>query len=720
MKAKIFTLVIALGCLFSFKTKADEGLWLPLLVERLNYVDMQKMGLHLTADELYSANKACIKDAIVQFGYGCTGSLVSAEGLIMTAHHCGYDQIQANSTVDKDLITNGFWAMNKQEELVCPGLQITFLVRMENVTDRIMKELTETMTESARKNKIKELSSKIETEAIGKTHYNASVKGFFEDNEFYLFVTEVFRDVRLVGAPPQAIGNFGGDTDNWMWPRHSCDFSIFRVYTALDGKPADYSKDNIPYKSKYFLPININGVKDNDFAMIIGYPGKTDRYLSSFGVKLAQDETNPAIIKIRSRKLDILSVEMSRNPDTRIKYAAKYQNSSNYWKFYIGQTKQIKRFNVYAERKKLEADFQKWVLADPKRKEKYGNVLSDFASSYEVKQKYNLYNYYYSEIIKRGCDVTMLAEKFIPLYQKLQSTSGNKEKDLSQIVNALKDKVRQHFKNFNPSTDKKVFISLMQMFYYDISKDQHPAIFSSIEDEYKGDFEKFADDVYAKSMFSNGIDMWAFLSKPSEITLQNDILFKLILSATTNLSKFESNQIEENWKLNKATHLFLVGLQEMKPNLKFYPNANSTLRLSYGKVTNYIPSDGLTAEAFTTIEGVFQKEDANSTEFVVPARLKDLYNAKDYGRYADNGVMKTCFITNNDASGGNSGGPLINGDGHFIGLVFDKNWEGMSGDILYDKQFQRIVNADARYILFIIDKFANAQNIINELKIIQN
>ncbi|MFH0893830.1 MAG: S46 family peptidase, partial [Bacteroidota bacterium] len=629
MKRITIILTLFANLVFCGQMKADEGEWLPSLIGSMNINDMQRMGMKLSADEIYSVNHGSVKDAIVHFGAGCSGSMVSPEGLLLTAHHCGLDYIQSNSSAAADFVKNGFFATNRDEELPNPGLSVSFLIRIEDVTDKIKKVIDPNMTESIRREKIREISIKLEAEATSKTTYNASVKSVFDDTEFYLFVYETYKDVRLVGAPPFSIGNFGGDTDNWMWPRHTGDFSFFRVYMSPDGKPAEYAKNNIPFKPKHFLPISLNGVHENDFVFTMGYPGKTERYLTSYGVQLATDQTNPSIVKIRDKKLNILDASMNESDPIRLKYISKYQNTSNYWKFFIGQTKQIKQLNVYNQKKQFEDAFQKWMNTDGKKKEKYGNILTDIAKYYEEKKKYNLYDVYFREIIRRGTDITTIAFKFYDLYLSLYTLSSKKETNINNNLSTLKDVVREHVKTFDLATDKKVFIALLKMFSDDIPSDIHPEIFNSIKKDFEGNFENYANDLYSKTMFADPAKLWNFMNNPNLKDLENDLCFKMMLSFLRQNEKLQSQMIEANWKFSSACRLYIEGIREMNPEKKLYPDANSTMRIAYGKVNGYSAVDGLKADYFTTINGVMQKEDNSNREFIVPDKLNNLFRYKD-------------------------------------------------------------------------------------------
>ncbi len=713
-------LIIALLILGMFPVlRADEGMWLPLFVSRLNYVDMQKMGLHLTAEEIYSINHSSMKDAIIQFGNGCTAEVVSAEGLVLTNHHCGYGSIQSHSSVEHDYLTDGFWAMNKNEELSNPGLTAKFLVRIEDVSARVLHEITSSMTEKERSDKVHEIAKKIQDEAIKGTHYEANVRSFFNGNEYYLFVYEIFKDVRLVGAPPSSIGKFGADTDNWMWPRHTCDFSMFRIYTAPDGTPAEYSKANVPLKPKQFLPVSLNGVHKDDFAMIMGYPGTTDRYLTSYGVKLAVDQTGPTIVSIRAKKLDIMRQDMDADAAVRIKYASKYAGIANYWKFFIGQTKGLKRLDVYDQKKQIEANFTQWVNEDQGRKGKYGEALSDISQAYAELEKYNISRIYFSEAI-RGMEVVVFSRNFESLYNELKNKTPDQAK-VANLVKKLHETADKFFKDYNESTDRKLMAAMLEMYYKNVPSDQQPAQMADIVKRCNGDFGKYAEWAFKETFLACPVMVNAFLDKPSLKTLEKDPVFSLWSAFSTN-KKTDDETNKANELLDRGNRLFVAGLREMQPDKKFYPNANSTMRLTYGQVLDYYPADAVHYDYKTTLKGVMEKEDSTNWEFVVPAKLKQLYKTKDFGPYAENGELMTCFLTNNDITGGNSGSPVINADGKLIGLAFDGNWEAMSGNIAFEPALQRTICVDIRYVMFIIDKYAGARNLVDELvpKVNQN
>jgi hypothetical protein len=703
---------------FTINLRADEGMWIPMFVDRLNYEDMQKLGLKLTAEEIYSINNASLKDAIVIFGRGCTGEIVSPEGLLLTNHHCGYGQIQAHSSIEHDYLKDGFWAMSREEELPNPGLTVQFLVRIEDVTDAALNGVSAGMDEQARSGKIAENTDALVKKATDGTVYNALVRSFFGGNQYFLFVYETYKDVRLVGAPPSSIGKFGADTDNWMWPRHTGDFSMFRVYAGPDGKPAEYSKDNVPLQPKHFLPVSIDGYEQGDFAMILGYPGSTDRYLTSPGVDLAINVTNPAVVNVREVKLDIMMEDMMASDEVRIKYASKYARTSNYWKYFIGQTKGLKRLKVYDKKVAIEDDFTKWVNEDAGRKSTYGNVLKDIEEAYNTLSEYALSGVYYREAGMRGAEINGYAYQFKSLADELSKKDADREK-VDKMIQRLKDGAKDYFKDYNLPTDRKLFAAMMEKFHKDIDASQQPALLRDIASKYKGDFDIYAEDVFEKSIFTSLDKVNALLEKPSAKKIMNDPAFVNYRAFDEMASQLREKTAAASTMLNRANRLFIAGMMEMKPEKKFYPDANFTMRLTYGTVQDYFPADAVRYDYFTTLSGVMEKEDPNNWEFVVPEKLKELYKNKDFGRYGDDGVMHTCFLTNHDITGGNSGSPVINARGELIGLAFDGNWEAMSGDIAYEPELQRTINVDIRYVLFIIDKFAGAGHLVDEMKVVK-
>lgn len=713
---KITLYFLTLLSVLTFQSRADEGMWLPLFIQRLNYVDMQKEGLHLTADEIYSINHSSLKDAIIIFGGGCTGEIVSPNGLIFTNHHCGFGSIQSHSSVDHDYLSDGFWATRYEEELPNPGLTARFLVSIQDVTAAVLAGVNDKMTESERADKIKENSHKLELENTKGNQYDARTVSFFNGNEYYLFLYDVYKDVRLVGAPPTSIGKFGADTDNWMWPRHTGDFSVFRVYTGKDNKPAEYSADNVPMKPKQFLPVSIKDKKIGDYAMIMGYPGRTARYATSYTIKWALEKNNPMIVKIRTKKLDILREDMAADAAVRIKYAAKFAGSANYWKFYIGQNKGLKQLGVYDRKMELEAEFVKWLSVDNDRNAKYGEALNDIATAYKTIDKYEAAVRYNTEAIMQGCEIIAFSRNFNQLAEELAKSNPDQQK-IETLTKQVAEASTQYFKNYNAATDIKMLAAMLQLYYNDVPKELQPAYLAKIHKKYRGDFEAYAHEVFAKTIFSSKAKVDVFLASPKLKTLQKDPSWRLYKAFSANSTIIDSLVKPSNALLAKGNRLFMQGLREMQSNRIFYPDANSTMRLTYGKVLDYSPADAIDYNYVTTLEGVMAKEDPSNPEFVVPDKLKQLYKAKDYGRYGENGKMVVGFLTNNDITGGNSGSPVLNGNGELIGLAFDGNWEAMSGNYAFEPKLQRTICVDIRYVLFVIDKYAGATNIIKELEI---
>jgi hypothetical protein len=725
MKHKIASLVILLVLSLGTKLFAgnppDEGMWLPILIERLNYVDMEKMGLHLTVQELYDINHSSLKDAIVGLsgggaasgGFFCTAEVVSDEGLLFTNHHCGYSAVQNHSSPEHDYLTNGFWAMSKKEELSNENLCASFLVRMENVTDSVIPFLSDTLKESARSEKIKDLTAKMKKRAAENGKYEVSIKAFYGGNEYYLFVFKTYKDVRLVGAPPSSIGKFGGDTDNWMWPRHTCDFTVFRIYADSTGNPSGYSEKNVPLKPKYHLPISLKGVKKNDFAMIWGYPGNTSRYLTSYGMEFNLNSLYPSLIKIFGKELEVMKERMDIDTKVKIDYAEDYAMIANTWKNFIGQSKMLVKNKVEDKKKAIEAEFTSWYSKSPELQKKYGPVLDNIKNGYS-KMNAIAIPFFYANIAGMGLDVVKLAGQFGSLKSALIAKAGIKES-----VDGLKATTKIHFKEIDLSVSQKTMAELLKLYEQNVPKDQLPSVFALIEKNYHNDFNAFADAVFRTSVFATEANAMAFLNKPNVKVFKKDLVSIMAQSFQEASGKYAAAYGEARTSVSAGNRHFIAGLREMNPIMVAYPDANSTMRMTYGQVLDYFPADAVHYEYYTTMKGVMQKEDPNNDEFIVPDKLKELYKAKDFGQYSENGEMITCFLTNNDITGGNSGSPVINGNGQLIGLAFDGNWEAMSGDISFEPDLQRTINVDIRYVLFIIDKFAGDTRIIKELTLVK-
>lgn len=707
---KIVILLLVWSFSFSLVSKADEGMWLPVLLKKYNYDQMKKMGLKLKPEQIYEVNKSSLKDAIAWFNGGCTSEIISDQGLLLTNHHCGYGAIQSHSTVSNNILKNGFWARSTKEELPNPGMWVSILVRMEDVTAEVQAALQGIPAEK-QADKLAEISKAITKKATDGTHYEAMVRDMFKGNEYYLFVFEKFTDIRLVGTPPEAIGKFGGDTDNWMWPRHTGDFSMFRIYAGKDNKPAPYSPDNVPYKPRHFLPVNIKGIKDGDFAMVYGFPGRTNRYETSFGIKLAIDESNPAIVKLRSKRLELMKEQMSADPAVRIQLASRYAQIANYWKYFIGQTEQLKRLKVYDKKVQEEQAFQQWATD----KSEYAGILEKTRMAYAAYQPYNLHGIYLREGVQTPILIQM-ANAWTAYMKAGKDTAAQRK-----ALDGIKSGQEALLKLYNPASDEKILAATLHMFYHDIPKNQHPAMLSEIFRT--GSYDEaaaYAAMVFRSSLFCNKDKANALLNAPDSNVVKEDVAFMYAKAFNDNYNNNFSKYAKEfGTVLSAEGKTYMKALREMNSQRIFYPDANSTLRLTYGQVKSYRPKDGMLYDYKTTLGGVVEKDQPGNDEFDVPARIKELYASKDFGRYAENGDVPVAFISTNDITGGNSGSPVINAKGQLIGLAFDGNWEAMSGDIAFDSNYKRTISVDIRYVLFIIDKFAGAQNLISEMKIIE-
>lgn len=712
-------IALCLLIIFSVSVKADEGMWLPLLLKQLNEPDLQKNGLKLSVDDIYNINKSCLKDAIVHFNGGCTAEVISDKGLILTNHHCGFGSIQSHSTVKNDLLTNGFWAMNQSEELPNPGVTATFIIRMEDVTSKILSGISEEMTNEEREAKIKTAIDSVQANAVKGTDYTAFIRPFYYGNEYYMFITEVFKDVRLVGAPPSSIGKFGGDTDNWVWPRHTGDFSIFRIYANKDNKPAEYSKDNVPYKPKYVIPITLKGVEKDDFTMVYGFPGRTTEYLTSYGVDVIMNQSDPDKVKIRDARLNVMAEQMKKNDLVRIQYAAKYSGISNAYKKWQGEINGLKKADVIAAKRSFEQEFLAKLSSDPNANREYGTLLPEFEKKYALFKSLNKQRDYFAEAIL-GIEAINYSMGFHEVIEGLNA--GKKQDELQKSIDKLKSGAESFFKNYDRTTDEKIAIALLKMYSADIRKEQQPSVFKTIEKEFNGDIGKYVKTTYDKSIFVSSDKLKSAMEDIGKKykKIKKDPVYQLMLSCYTQYS----NEIRPQYtavdnEITKLNRHYMKAMRELVTTKKYYPDANSTLRLAYGKVEGYYPRDAVFYNYYTTLSGIMEKEDPSSDEFYVDPKLKELYLKKDYGPYADKtGELRVAFCASNHTTGGNSGSPVLNASGELVGTNFDRDWEGTMSDIYYDPKQVRNIVLDVRYTLFVIDKFAGAGYLLNEMNII--
>lgn len=635
---------------------------------------------------------------------------------MITNHHCGFGAIQEHSSVEHDYLSDGFWAYKMEDELTNPGMTASILERMEDVTGRVNAVLRDDMSAMDREVATDSIAKIIVKEATENTDLSGQVIPMFEGNQFFLFLYTIYKDVRLVGAPPQSLGKFGGDTDNWMWPRHTCDFSMFRIYTGPDGRPAAYSKENIPLKPKHHLPVSLKGVKDGDFAMIMGFPGTTDRFATSYSLQNTMDVVNDIRYKVRTEKLRIMKEEMDKSPKTRIQYASKYASCANYWKYSNEQNKALRQLNTLGNKQEIEGRFTAWVNADPRRKAAYGEVLPGLQKAYDDILEYALARNYAMEALG-GPEAHLFAYGVAGQLEALCSKETAPE-EKAEIRQSLKEAAKVFYKDYNAVLDARLFASLFKIYSDRVGEDLHPAIIDRINKKYKGDYEKFAQDMLRTSVFMDEKAFDAFVERPDCKKLGKDLAYlagNSFFEIWIKLSAYTNDMKESIVKNNR---LFVRGLMEMEPEKVMAPNANSTLRLTYGKVKSYKPRDAVFYDYYTTLTGVMEKEGPAGGEFEVPEKLKELYAAGNFGPYGDGNVV-TCFITDNDITGGNSGSAVINADGELIGTAFDGNSEAMSGDIDFEENLQRCINVDIRYVLFIIDKYAGARNLIDEMTLVE-
>ena len=705
-------LFLSLTILFvAFTARADEGMWLLKELNRENIARMQELGFTFPADQLYSEQNPSLKDAVVIFGGGCTGVAVSDEGLIFTNHHCGYGAIQQLSAVEHDYLRDGFAAASKNDELYAEGLTVSFLRSMEDVTERIAPHVPLVMSEIQRELAIDSISNELISEYENDPFTRARVVPFFARNKYYVVLYDLFRDVRMVVAPPSSVGKFGGDTDNWMWPRHTGDFSVFRVYAGKDNKPAKYSAENVPYQPKYVVPVSLTGVKEGDYAMTVGYPGSTQRYLSSWGIRQRMESENKPRIEVRGAKQAIWWDAMTQNDTIRIKYASKHAGSSNYWKNSMGMNAALTRLGVLLEKEALEARLAEWIKSNPQQGARYDSTLVFLSEAYGSSDELARYTTYYLETFNNGIELIRFANTI------LRFDSDGTEEEKQAFIN---DRLIESYKNYEPALDKKVLPVLMKLYAERVPEVYHPDIYNKIDSLFGGDYELYADWLFANSRFTSLEKLMALLKNADTQELTKDPAMELALSTTDMGYELSGKMMSYYEQMLRGEREFMAALMEMDSNRTFYPDANFTQRMSYGTVGGYWPRDAVWYDYYTTAQGIMEKQKPGDPEFNVQEEILDQIRNGDFGPYVDNkGVMRVNFLSTNDITGGNSGSPVLNGNAELIGLAFDGNWESLSGDILFEPAMQRMISVDIRYVLFVIDKVMDAPHIVEELVVAQ-
>ncbi len=718
---KIFVSIVLIACLF--KARADEGMWLPMLLGQQVYNDMVKRGLKLTKEQLYSVNKSSIKDAIVIFGGGCTGEIVSGQGLIFTNHHCGYDAIANASSMKNNYLQDGFYAFNRDQEIQS-AITVQFLDKIVDVTKEVEDGL-KGLVWADRVKKLQEVYKSITDKVADKENGKAGrIYSMFKDNQYLMYVYQTFRDVRLVGTPPESVGKFGGDTDNWEWPRHTGDFSVFRVYATKDGKPAEYSKENVPLKPKHFLPVSIKGIKDGDFAMIYGYPGGTNRYETSYGITLKNEINNPVLVSLRGMRLKNMYDQMIKDPAVKLKLASDYAGIANYWKFFDGETKQLTKFKTYEEKQAYEQKFSTWAKGKPQ----YESILADYSKNYLAWTPYAKQRQFLLEGIL-GSPLAAFASSLMGLEAAMVKPGATSD-DIKKAATAADNQRKNFLESEDKPSDVKIIAAVAHAYYTEVDKSQHPiGFYEKIKATYgdpadEATYKKWAADVFANTMILDDTKWAAFISNPDANTLQADPAFDFAGAFVKNYNtKYASLYTAFNNKNNELGRSYMKGIMEMNPAAvnKMYPDANFSMRVSYGNVKSYKPRDAVFYDYVTTSKGILEKYKAGDYEYDLPAKQIELIRKKDFGQYIDKtrNDLVIGFITTNDITGGNSGSPVIDGNGNLIGLAFDGNYEALSHKIAFDKDLNRTINVDIRYVLWCIDKLGGAKNIINELKLVR-
>ena len=702
--------------------RPDEGMWIPILIEQFNIKVMQEKGFKLTAEDIYSVNQACMKDAVMIFGGGCTAELISPEGLLITNHHCGFRQIQSHSSLEHDYLTNGFWAMSREEELPNPGLSVTFLKYMEDVTERVNEGIKKKMTEEEKNRVIDANIAMIVAEAMEGNNYTAYIRPFYMGNQYFLFVNEVYRDVRLVGAPPAAIGNFGSDTDNWVWPRHTGDFSLFRIYAGADNKPAEFSPENKPYEPLYHFPVSLKGVQEGDFTMVFGYPGSTEQYVPSYHIDMLINHVYPKMIDLRTAKLDIIVADMEADPGVRIQYASKRSGISNSWKRWIGEKTGMTKLGTVEKKQEFEKGFSEWLNSNRKRSKKYGHILPRYEEVYKSFSDYRLISSFTSESAgSRGVEAIGFASGFINLMSIEPDEEGLKEMEV--LLGRLSARATGYFKDYNMPTDRKLFVEMMRLYGENIDPEYQAPEYIKLHRSCGGDFAKVADMIFSKSIFTDQARFNSFVEDFDAEKLElvaGDPLYLIAASVDQTLSsKVMPEYARLSREIAELNREYMTAQLEYAGDRVLWPDANFTLRVSYGSVGGYDSRDAVYHTHYTTLKGIMEKDNPEIYDYNVPERLRELYRSKDYGRYAQDGEIPICFIANNHTTGGNSGSPVINAEGHLIGINFDRAWEGVMSDFMFNPTQSRNISIDIRYALFLIDKFAGAGYLLDEMTIVE-
>ncbi len=713
-------IIVALCLLITSITRADEGMWLPLFLQQMNEQQMKGMGMKISARDIYDINKGSLKDAIVSFGGFCTGEVVSSKGLLLTNHHCGFGAIQDHSTLEHNYIRDGFWARNSAEEIPNPGLFVTFIIRIEDVSKQALKDVTTEMNESERQSIVDRNIAEIRKNIKKENYQDNFIRPFFEGNQYFLFVTETYKDVRLVGAPPSSIGNFGQDSDNWMWPRHTGDFSLFRIYAGKDNKPAAYSPDNIPYTPKKSLSISLDGVSENDFTMVFGFPGRTMQYLHSAAVDQTVRVNDPLKISIRDKALAVIGGYMRKDEQIKIHYASKYASISNAWKKWQGEVLGLTQTKAVDKKKAYEAEFQKRVNADAELKNKYENILGELAAAYATLEPLSKARDYYTEIISR-------IELFTIAAQVRNLVNARGKANFADVLARTKERLGDLYKEYNQEVDKSLFAALMQLYYEGLGKENLPENFVTQVQANNHDFAKLASGLFTQSDLDEEKKIMPLLETAVETLLDKineDPAYDLYQKIVEDFSVRYSGAINEvQAKINRLQRTYMQAQMDVFKEKKFYPDANSTLRITYGKVKGYNPRDAVTYDYYTYLDGVMDKYKPGDYEFDVPAKLIQLYKAKDFGQYGTKDKsgthrMPVCFIAQNHTTGGNSGSPALDAYGNLVGINFDRVWEGTMSDINYDPSICRNIMVDIRYVLFVIDKYAGAGHLVKEMKLV--